>query len=384
MLAVTPSNATVAQATGEREIFAKGLAALRNLLPPGWKLEPVAESPGIDTGLRADELISLQDPQGMGKSLIVEAKETFAPRDAETLLGGQLRLLRRLEPNASVVVFAPWLSARTRTLLEEQEVGYLDLTGNVRLQLERPALVIRITGDERGPVPSRREGVTVRGTVAGRVVRLLVDVRPPYTASAIARTSGVSVPYVSRLLMTLDREALVERARRGLVVDVDWPNLLRHRAEAYQLYGTNTAHGYLSATGTQEAARQLREDLSMPYRAVTGSFAAAQRAPIAAPGQLAVYVDDPEATAQAMGLLLADRGADVVLLDPYDFVVLDRHELVDALRVVAPSQLALDCLTGNGRMPAEGEALLGWMAEHEQQWRRASLEDVPPRVEVFR
>jgi hypothetical protein len=32
----------------------------------------------------------------------------------------------------------------------------------------------------------------------------------------------------------------------------------------------------------------------------------------------------------------------------------------------------LDCLSGPGRMPAEGEAVLGWMGEHEGTWRRPS------------
>jgi hypothetical protein len=40
---------------------------------------------------------------------------------------------------------------------------------------------------------------------------------------------------------------------------------------------------------------------------------------------------------------------------------------------VAPSQVVVDCLTGTGRMPAEGEALMSWMTENESSWRYASL-----------
>ena len=214
-------------------------------------------------------------------------------------------------------------------------------------------------------------------------MRLLADVGPPYTASAIARVAGVSVPYVSRLLSQLDREALVRRGRQGLVLDVDVPNLLRRRAETYSLYGTNEAKGYLSGTGAREAVRQMRDSPMFQYRAVTGSFAAAQRSPIAAPSQLTLYVDDFEAATQAMSLMPTDQGADVVLLRPYDFVVLDRSEVVDGLQVVAPSQLALDCLSGNGRMPAEGEALLNWMAEHEAEWRRPTIEGMEPRAAIL-
>ncbi len=42
---------------------------------------------------------------------------------------------------------------------------------------------------------------------------------------------------------------------------------------------------------------------------------------------------------------------------------------------VAPSQTAVDCLTGNGRMPSEGEAVIEWMANNEAKWRKASLGD---------
>jgi hypothetical protein len=44
---------------------------------------------------------------------------------------------------------------------------------------------------------------------------------------------------------------------------------------------------------------------------------------------------------------------------------------------VPVNQIALDCLTGNGRMPQEGEALLDWMAEDEGRWRLPSLSKLP-------
>jgi hypothetical protein len=35
-------------------------------------------------------------------------------------------------------------------------------------------------------------------------------------------------------------------------------------------------------------------------------------------------------------------------------------------------------LTGTGRMPAEGEALIAWMAENEASWRLSSLDGLRP------
>ena len=41
----------------------------------------------------------------------------------------------------------------------------------------------------------------------------------------------------------------------------------------------------------------------------------------------------------------------------------------DDVRYVALSQAAADLLGSPGRGPAEGEALIDWMKEHEEVWR---------------
>lgn len=51
-------------------------------------------------------------------------------------------------------------------------------------------------------------------------------------------------------------------------------------------------------------------------------------------------------------------------------VAFDRAEMIDEIMLAAPSQTAADLLTGPGRAPAEAMALLDWMEEHEDQWRR--------------
>jgi len=45
----------------------------------------------------------------------------------------------------------------------------------------------------------------------------------------------------------------------------------------------------------------------------------------------------------------------------------------DEIPNVSIVQAALDCLTGNARMPAEGGALLTWMGKNEARWRTGAL-----------
>jgi len=205
-------------------------------------------------------------------------------------------------------------------------------------------------------------------------VRLLADVRPPYGVREIAAATGLTPGYVSRLLETLDHEALVDRAARGRVVAVDVDGLLRRWAESYDVLSANEAATYVAPSGARDALGRLPASDAARGVVVTGSFAAVRLAPVAAPALLAAYCDEPERVAEALALLPADEGGDVVLLRPFDVVAKERAVAgEDGITYAAPSQVAVDCLTGTGRMPAEGEAVLGWLRADEARWRRASL-----------
>lgn len=104
--------------------------------------------------------------------------------------------------------------------------------------------------------------------------------------------------------------------------------------------------------------------------ALTGTLAAGRLAPVAPPRLAAVYVDDLERAASDLGLRPADSGANVLLIEPADPAgVFTGAVESDGLVFAAPSQAAADLLTSPGRGPAEAEALIAWMSEHEETWR---------------
>jgi hypothetical protein len=160
------------------------------------------------------------------------------------------------------------------------------------------------------------------------------------------------------------------------VEDADVAGLLRRWAESYDALKTNDAFTFLAPRGASDALSRL-SGLPTPISvAVTGSFAAVRVAPVAAPALLIAYSNEIETIANELGLLPADEGANVVLLRPFDPVVWKRTREDAGIRYVAPSQATVDCLTGTGRMPAEGEALIAWMAENVASWRLPSLDDL--------
>jgi hypothetical protein len=353
------------------------VAWLRDRLPPSWTVERKQADSAGDTSepRQLDAAITLRASNGTFTTFAVEARRSVAPRDVDRLLPGLTRVVRELAGNIPILLIAPWLSTRTQELLEVQRINFIDLTGNARISLENPALLVTSTGASRNPEPLPRGQARVRGPKAARLVRLLADVRSPYGVGELAATAKLTPGYVSRLLDTLDREAVVERSRKGAVNSVDVPGLLRRWAESYDVLRTNGAETFLAPLGARQALERLREQEATDRLAITGSFAAVRLAPVAAPALLLVYCDDPDSIADSLALLPADQGANVGLLRPFDPVVWTRATDDQGLRYVAASQAVVDCMTGTGRMPSEGDALLTWMMEDESRWRLDSLAD---------
>ncbi|MQT01373.1 hypothetical protein FF041_14410 [Streptomyces jumonjinensis] len=307
--------------------------------------------------------------------LLVEAVRAVPPRFVMERLVPRVQLLREVNHYTNLLVIAPWISSQARELLRQNGIAYLDLTGNVGIRVSRPAIIIHTVGAEKAPRSAPRESsrTTLAGPKAGRLVRLLADVPPPHRATDLHRVSTLSLPYVSRLLDTLEDQLLIRRQGRT-ITEVDWAQLLRARAQETSLLSHGSYRGVLAPNGVPALLQQIPQ-LSTEYvdgLSVTGSYAAQRFVQVAVGGQLMLYVAswlNVDDVADDLGLLPVTDGADVLLLNEPDSFVRRRAEFVDGVQYVAPSQAALDCLAGPGRMPAEGEALLEFMERHPEKWR---------------
>jgi hypothetical protein len=297
-----------------------------------------------------------------GGRLRLSALTSCSPRDIGRLAGGPATL-----------VLAPWISPRSQELLDRLGYSYVDLTGNICLRIERPAVYVKLRGAERDPEPAARPPARLNGPRARRLIRWLVDVAPPYRLIDLARVSGLSKGYVSTLLEAMVDTALIDRDRRGSVRDVDWPALLVAGADGYRLLRNNAAGTYVVPGGPAALCKRLAR-ADAPRAVVTGSFAASAIAPVAAPAQLVVYAPDPAAVRRFGGLLPAERGPDVVVLRAEDEPSqLAGTRTLDGVEHVAVSQLVMDCFGGNGRLPEEASALLDWMRADPSAWRLRQL-----------
>jgi hypothetical protein len=173
---------------------------------------------------------------------------------------------------------------------------------------------------------------------------------------ALAARAGTDPGYVSRLLDLLDREELIERIERGSVTAVDVPALIRRWAVDYRFEAANRRLAFTHPHGVPGALGRLRGE-TIPH-AITARAGAAALLGTALPGQVALYVDNPDRVARRIGLHPATYDASIILMEPFDPVVFSAGSARDGLTFAAPSQIAADLLGSGPSAAPLAEAVL--------------------------
>jgi hypothetical protein len=330
--------------------------SLAPLLPPGWSLRR-------DRGSGAALAWAVRAPDGAAASFAVTVQSASLGRRLETVLA-QLQ-----EAGGHPLVAAPFLSATVRETLAERNVSYADATGNLRLVADRPGLFVERHGAQKDPWPTNDTLRSLRGRAAGRAVRALVELRPPFGVRDVAKRAAVPLGSLSRTLDLLDREGLVVRGERGDVLDLDWERAVLRWADDYDFTRSNRVASYVVEGGIEAFASKLRRR-KRPY-AITGPHAANQLVGGGSPATLpaGLYVEDLDLAVERLGLTPETAEANVVLSEGYDRVVFERPLVRDGRSYAAPAQLAADLLTWPGDQLSVAADVLDWMRANEGEWR---------------
>jgi hypothetical protein len=340
-----------------RKLLANAGVTIEARLPPGWQSSVEART--TDGGV-----VRFTAPDGRKADVRALVRKRLDPRSAKALE-------RTEEPT---IIVTDWLSPRARTILAEAGLSYADTTGNVLVMVSDPGLSITAQGAARDPAPRRRSMSNLRGPRAWALERTLAEVLPPYGLSELSETLGIDAGYVSRLLAGLADELIIERQPRQPVEAVNWEAMIGQITRAYSLLDDNETTSWIAPAGPEQFLRDLSSS-KLKRWAITGSFASSRLVSVAAPEIAIVYTDDPERLADTVRLRPARTGGNVVTALPYDPIVYERTWEQDDLVFTSVAQIAIDCLTGFGRMPAEGDALLAWMRRRTPRWQSPSLNE---------
>lgn len=343
-----------------RRLLASGGERIAERLPSRWRSSVEARTG--DGGL-----VRFSAPDGTTAEVRALVRRRLDPRAASALPA----------TDTPAIVIADWLSPRTRAVLAAAGLSYVDTTGNMLVMVSEPGLSITAEGAHRDPAPRGTPTTSLSGPRAWALERTLAEVVPPYGLGELSESLGIDAGYLSRLLTGLADEMVIERSPRQPVERVDWEAMIRQITRRYSLLDSNDTTSWIAPAGPEQFLRDLSSSKLRRW-AVTGSFASSRLVSVVAPEVAIVYADDPERLTDTLRLRPTRTGGNVITAQPYDPIVYERTWQQDGLNFASVAQVAIDCLTGFARMPAESEALLAWMRQQAPRWQAASLTDRPP------
>lgn len=371
---MTPEPAAL---VNEEQILLAAVAEVTKRLPRSWTLD--AQYEGLRGKLRVGAIITLTAPGGQTATLYAEAKRSLVTKDLNSIAEQLERVISAAREEQPADVIAPllvgrYLAAPLQAWLTERSVSYADATGNMRILLNDPALFLRDVGAQKDPWrgPGRPKG-NLKGRSAARVVRALVDFRPPYTVPGLMKLAATPSGNTYRAVDFMEEQDLLTRGDDGTIADVRWRALLERWSKDYaftKLAGVTT---YLAPRGLPDLMKRLADlpdgDPAGRY-AVTGSLATPKWESYAPARNAMIYAERPDQLAAVADLRRVDAGANVIIAPADQTAAFDRTQRLDGTVIVAPSQAAVDLLNAPGRGPEEGRVLLDWMVTNESDWRQ--------------
>jgi hypothetical protein len=335
------------------------------------KRQPAQEDSHID--FVADLQVS-----GTQKRLLIECKSTGEPRfvrDAVLRLDRQ----RQDDPKAYAVFMAPYISPEAAALCAEENIGYIDFSGNCHFST--PPLFIHKEGHPNRYL-EQRPLRSLYSPKSERILRTLLALHDPkksWSPERLSKESDLSSgkPRDWTLQdLTEDAEVslgLVSKVCR-LLVDKEWMapdygwsylnkplELLNDWAQNYRFDRNKERFFYsmddISELETKLGAMSKEEPVTM---ALASFSAASQLAPMVRHQRAYAYVIPqrmPEVI-DALKLKEVSTGHNLVLLEPYDEGVLHHTKLIHGVRVTHPVQTYLDLISSKTRGEEAAEFLL--------------------------
>ena len=290
-------------------------------------------------------------------------------------------------------MIAPQLSSQAQTFCIENGIDFLDLSGNVfinvpgKFTLQRNGM--RASGEFAVPSQSART-VNVFSGRFSRVLRVLLQQPRPWSISEIARELEkestqflerfprtevdftISQGSVSKAITGLEEQLGVRR--RGTAIVVPEPaRLLQMWADKYkERYRWRLRSSFQIGNPFGSDLTKIADGIGpllQGVNAFTGAIAATKEAPFIDVDIVDVFVDSGAVDAIRLRNLKsqASSGPPIRVITPYDAGVFMYSNLLESALVVSPVQAYLDLYARGGRDLKQAEYLLDNVIQ--QQWR---------------
>ncbi|PYV70884.1 MAG: hypothetical protein DMG97_17875 [Acidobacteria bacterium] len=354
--------------------------SLRNQIPvrdlPGVSINDVQEQP------KQPFDVSFELRSGRNRIQVLgEVKRAFSPRLLEEI-APWIQRLKSLRPDVAVAVIAPFLSSQAQAFCAQNEIDFIDLAGNLSINVPGKFTLKRSGMKSRESTPSseNQRTLNVFSGRSSRILRVLLEKPKTWSITELARelatesarfrqitsveqvTFEISLGSVSKVIASLEEQLLVRR-RAGDVVVPEPSRLLVQWAEKYKeryrwrlrsSFQTNNPFGQ----DLQSISAGIERVATGTY-AFSGAMAASIEAPFVDIEVIDIFLMAGEADAKLRTLKAQPSvGAMLRFIYPYDDGVFMYSKRVGKALVASGVQAYLDLYARGGRDLKQAEVLL--------------------------
>jgi len=366
------------------------LDALRKQVPvkdlSGVRIAKVRQEPQRPFDL-SFELIS-----GENRILVFgEIKQAPSPKMLAEI-GPWMQRMKSLKADAAFAIIARGLSAQAQAYCVANGIDFLDLAGNISIQIPGKFTLQRLgrRNLERNQSGDSSRTMNVFSGRSSRVLRVLLEKLKVWSLTDIAkelaaetkrveRVFGQSIDFaismgsISKTLSSLEEQLWIRR--QGLAVLVPEPRrLLIEWAEKYkERYRWRLRNSFEVAnffgSGVNRIGEQLQEQVRGVY-AFTGAAAASLVAPFVELDRVDIFLESEETGARLRNLVEREStGAKLRFIYPYDMGVFLYSRREGRVPIVSNLQAYLDLYARGGRDLKQADYLLNNAIE--ASWRVA-------------
>ncbi|MCB2149371.1 MAG: helix-turn-helix domain-containing protein [Deltaproteobacteria bacterium] len=243
------------------------------------------------------------------------------------------------------VLVAPYLSPQRQELCRKEEIGFIDLSGNVYLKF-KSLFIDRMGFPNKYPV--KRQGRSPFSDKASLVLRaLLSGGRRLWGIRELALEIALNPGYVSRMAQEIEKRGYVKRIDSKLSLRSP-DGILEDWVRSYNLKKNQLSGYFCMAESADDILHRLRK-LKLPndvQYALSVQAGANLVAPYSKFKEVHVYAKGPKEVGlleKGMNLKPVEQGGNLVIMRPYYHnSVFYSSRLVDGLRIVSDIQLYLD------------------------------------------
>ena len=260
------------------------------------------------------------------------------------------------------VFMAPYISEASAESIYENNLSYIDLSGNCYILSKR--IVIHFQGNENKYIEKREKKnyLSKASSAASAIIRtMLSDIERSWQVITLSKESNKAIGTVSNVKSFLRDRDWINETSRGEFKLQNIKEMLYAWAKDYHKKDSRIFE-YYSLDSIAELEQKISDwSLKHDYSALLGGFSAAARyAPTVRYKKLEVYVEQ-----QAFNEFLLDMdlqpvssGGNVVITIPHDETPYMFYREINRSVVTSPVQTVLDLLGNAGRGEEAAEAII--------------------------